>query len=268
MELTDLTIENDIVTTVFNNGASVWKGRYLVGADGPRSEVRSFLVPPGTSELHPSPITVFNFGASFNEKEAHYLRNKIHSVATLAPHPEQKTYFFLTHVPNPEAPETWLFQVSLSFWNEGEQPQTFEDRMRIFKKLGANYCEPYRSVVSWVNEDIKIPLDHFATWKNIQPWKNYGGKVTIAGDAAHPMVPYRAQGLNNALEDAGHYVRAITSVVNGKGNLSSIMEAYDADAYNRGKNDMTTSDEQMYACHHWDALMKTPLITDGFTKRQ
>lgn len=46
------------------------------------------------------------------------------------------------------------------------------------------------------------------------------------------------------------------------------MEAYDADAYNRGKNDMTTSDEQMYACHHWDALMKTPLITDGFTKRQ
>lgn len=83
MELTDLTIENDIVTTVFNNGASVWKGRYLVGADGrksyficslgtifdgiksnaflfeARSEVRSFLVPPGTSELHPSPITVF-----------------------------------------------------------------------------------------------------------------------------------------------------------------------------------------------------------------
>ncbi|KAI3572694.1 putative monooxygenase [Fusarium oxysporum f. sp. albedinis] len=270
MELTDFSVEGDIVTARFNNGSEARKGFYLVGADGPRSKVRSFLVPPGSSELHPSPLTVFNFGYSFTAEQARYLRSTIHPIATLGPHPDQNTYFFLTlaDVPDPDKPETWVFQLSLSLWNEGQQPETFEERVRIFKELAANYCEPFKSVAEWVGEDVKITLSDFSTWKKIQPWKNYNGRVTITGDAAHPMVPYRAQGLNNALEDAGQYVRAIVRVVNGEEDLASAIRSYDADAYKRGKNDVGISDAQMYACHHWDALQKSSILADGFGKSE
>ncbi|KAJ0132797.1 Uncharacterized protein HZ326_24127 [Fusarium oxysporum f. sp. albedinis] len=171
-------------------------------------------------------------------------------------------------VPDPDKPETWLFQISLSLWNEGQQPETYEERVRMFKKLAANYCEPFKYLAEWVREDAIIPLDNFSTWKQIQSWHNYNGRVTIAGDAAHPMVPYRAQGLNNALEDAGQYVRAIIRAVNGEEDLASVIGSYDADAYKRGKNDVAISDAQMYACHHWDALLKSSILADGFTKSE
>ncbi|KAJ4148686.1 hypothetical protein NW765_017553 [Fusarium oxysporum] len=270
MELTDFRVEGDMVTAIFNNGSEARKGFYLVGADGPRSKVRSFLVPPGCSELHPSPLTVLNFCYSFTAEEARYLRSKIHPIATLGPHPHQNTYFFLTlaDVPDPDKPETWLFQISLSLWNEGQQPETYEERVRMFKKLAANYCEPFKYLAEWVREDAIIPLDNFSTWKQIQPWHNHNGRVTIAGDAAHPMAPYRAQGLNNALEDAGQYVGAIIRAVNGEEDLESSIGSYDADTYKRGKNDVAVSDAQMYACHQWDALLKSSILADGFTKSE
>ncbi|OAG13242.1 FAD/NAD(P)-binding domain-containing protein [Alternaria alternata] len=270
MKLDSVSVEGDTVTATFNDGVEVRRGRYLVGADGPRSKVRSLLVPVDASELHPAPVTILSFACSFDAEKARYLRSKIHPIATLAPHPDQKTYFFITlaDVPDADKPEGWLFSISLSIWNEGQQPQTYEERSRLFKQLAANYCEPWKYLAEWVGDDVKIPLDRFATWKNIQPWKNYDGRMTIAGDAAHPMVPYRAQGLNNALEDAGRYVQAITEVINANKDPATVVGSYNADVYKRGKDDISGSDEQMYACHHWEALSHTPLLTDGFNKRK
>ncbi|KAF5560475.1 FAD NAD(P)-binding domain-containing protein [Fusarium phyllophilum] len=251
MELTNFKVEGDTVTAIFNNGSEVRQGSFLVGADGPRSKVRSFLVPPGSNELQSCPLTVFNFGYTFTAEQGRYLRSKIHPIATLGPHPDQNTYFFLTvlsaaDIKDPDRPETWLYQISLSLWNEGRHPETYEERIQLFKNLAANYCEPFKSVGEWVGEDMMIPLHDFSTWKQIQPWNNFNGRVTIAGDAAHPMVPYRAQGLNNALEDAGQYVRAIVRAVNGEEDLASAIGSYDADAYKRGKNDVDISDAQIW----------------------
>ncbi|KAF5528266.1 FAD-dependent monooxygenase cctM [Colletotrichum aenigma] len=164
-------------------------------------------IPENATDLTPAPVAVFNFGATFTAEQASHLRSQIHPVATLGPHPEQKTCFFLTmgDVKTPNDPASWVFQVSLSYWPDDgkEQPKTQEERMALFKKLGSNYCEPFKSVAEWVKPDTHLPIDHFGSWTKIQPWNNFGGRVLLAGDAAHPMVPYRAQGLNNALEDAG-----------------------------------------------------------------
>ncbi|KAJ0127422.1 PA-phosphatase related-family protein [Fusarium oxysporum f. sp. albedinis] len=330
MELTDFSVEGDIVTARFNNGSEARKGFYLVGADGRKSlhfhmrqlvklnfttsskQGPQFSCAPRLQRITPiSPHRVCKFISqahpclTLGRSLTHYrilatrLRlNKLVIFAarfillqrSLGPHPDQNTYFFLTRkpclqtifvvtgnsdsillvadVPDPDKPETWVFQLSLSLWNEGQQPETFEERVRIFKELAANYCEPFKSVAEWVGEDVKITLSDFSTWKKIQPWKNYNGRVTITGDAAHPMVPYRAQGLNNALEDAGQYVRAIVRVVNGEEDLASAIRSYDADAYKRGKNDVGISDAQMYACHHWDALQKSSILADGFGKSE
>ncbi|KAI8314398.1 hypothetical protein K4K59_003093 [Colletotrichum sp. SAR11_240] len=220
-EMQSFSVENGVVTATFNNGGEVWTGAFLIGADGPRSNVREAALPENATDLTPAPVVVF-----------------------LGPHPGQKTYYFLTK----------------------EQPRTQDERMALFKKLGSNYCEPFKSVAEWVKPDTHLPIDHFGSWTKIQRWNNFGGRVLIAGDAAHPMVPYRAQGLNNALEDAGSCVRTLINVINEGQDVVDAVASYDKDVYERGKSEISLSNTQMYACHHWDVLMESKLVRDGFAK--
>ncbi|GKZ46144.1 hypothetical protein AbraIFM66951_009044 [Aspergillus brasiliensis] len=169
---------------------------------------------------------------------------------------------------NPDAPDTWVFQFTLSIWTDEDPPASEEERRHLFRAYLSTYCEPYKSVAAWLSDDTQISGEKFHYWGNITPWTNHGGRVTLAGDAAHPMVPFRAQGLNNALEDARLYVDAITRVVHGGQDLESNIKAYDDSAYTRGSMDIKLSNEQMYAYHHWDVVMNGPLMRGGYNKQQ
>ncbi|KAJ0369406.1 hypothetical protein COL26b_010485 [Colletotrichum chrysophilum] len=105
--------------------------------------------------------------------------------------------------------------------------------MALFKKLGSNYCEPFKSVAEWVKPDTHLPIDH---------------------------------GLNNALEDAGSCVRTLINVINEGQDVVDAVASYDKDVYERGKSEICLSNTQMYACHHWDVLMESKLVRDGFAK--
>ena len=66
----------------------------------------------------------------------------------------------------------------------------------------ATSCDPVRAAVALVNRDRRWvmydrePLDNWTT-----------GRITLLGDAAHPMVQYLAQGACQAIEDAGCLAR-------------------------------------------------------------
>ncbi|KAJ0280751.1 hypothetical protein COL940_006072 [Colletotrichum noveboracense] len=165
-------------------------------------------------------------------------------------------------VPDPEDPETWEFQVALSLWSTEDPPETNEDRIKYFKKLAEPYCEPYRSAALWVPDDTYIPRDKYAEWKRIAPWNNFGGRVTVAGDAAHPMCPFRGQGLNNALQDAGNLVKAITAT------LAAAIDEYDAEVYQRGKREIEISEESMFGLHHYSAIKGSPINRMGLKEQK
>jgi 2-polyprenyl-6-methoxyphenol hydroxylase-like FAD-dependent oxidoreductase len=76
----------------------------------------------------------------------------------------------------------------------------------------------------------------------------------------------RGQGLNNALEDAGHYVRAMKDVYSGRNELTSAISTYNDDVYQRGKQAIDESREQTYACHHWNKLKDSSIGQKGFRK--
>ncbi|WP_225801878.1 FAD-dependent monooxygenase [Streptomyces sp. NK15101] len=51
------------------------------------------------------------------------------------------------------------------------------------------------------------------------------GRVTVIGDAAHPMLPFQAQGANQAIEDA--VVLAVCLAKGGKGGLGTALRRYE-----------------------------------------
>ncbi|KAI8153967.1 FAD-dependent monooxygenase cctM [Colletotrichum sp. SAR 10_70] len=211
-----------------------------------------------------------NIGCRYTAEQARFLRSKIHPIANMAVHPDQDTLFFLAvaDVPDPEDPETWEFQVALSLWSNEDPPETNEDRMKYFKKLAEPYCEPYRSAALWVPDDTYIPRDKYAEWKRIAPWNNFGGRVTVAGDAAHPMCPFRGQGLNNALQDAGNLVKAIAAVQEGRQTLAAAIDGYDAEVYQRGKREIEISEESMFGLHHYSAIKGSPIDRMGLKEQK
>ncbi|KAJ5674770.1 uncharacterized protein N7477_004704 [Penicillium maclennaniae] len=259
--LTDVHVNSDGVTATFNNGETVVNGTVLVGADGARSAVRGHLVDEMTAKL-----------------------DKANTMILLSPHPYQNTNIFSTvaNFVDPEEPETWVFQFSLSIWTDEYPPASPEERRHLFKSYLSTYCEPYRSVAAWLADDIEVGgesvrvvpkdslviLDYhkFHYWGNITPWNNHDDRVTLAGDAAHPMVPFRAQGLNNAVEDARLYVDAIRGVCHKNKDFRASISAYDESAFRRGKADIAVSNDQMFAYHYRESVMNGPLMRNGYSK--
>ncbi|GIJ92636.1 hypothetical protein Asppvi_001914 [Aspergillus pseudoviridinutans] len=281
MRLTDIRVEDDGVVAIFN-GEEV-KGSVLVGADGrrfssflsvdadggrcqARSVVRGQLVDAQAAALQKPNIMVLIAFPTFPREQALFIRAKSHPIVQLAPHPHQKTSIFsnVANVVDPDRPETWVFHYCLSIWTAEDHPENNEARQALFKYYMSQYCEPYKSAGEWLSQDTPILAEKFLYWKNITRWNNFGGKVTLAGDAAHPMVPFTAQGLNTALEDVKRFLDAIVKVVYHGADLQTEIDAYDESAYTRGKRDIDLSAEQMYAYHHWEEIMTSPLMKGGY----
>ncbi|GFF34351.1 kynurenine 3-monooxygenase [Aspergillus udagawae] len=278
MRLTDVRVEDDGVVAVFDE--EVVRGSVLVGADGPRSVVRGRLVDAEAAALQKPNIMVFNAFPTFPREQALFIHAKSHPIVQLAPHPHQQTSLFsngmcsfpaesetdklVANVVDPARPETWVFHYCLSIWTAEDAPENAEARRALFKHYISRYCEPYKSAGEWLSQDTPILAEKFHYWKNITRWNNFGGKVTLAGDAAHPMLPFTAQGLNTAFEDVKRFLDAIVKVVHHGADLQTEMDGYDESAYTRGKRDIDLSAKQMYAYHHWEEIMTSPLMKGGY----
>jgi 2-polyprenyl-6-methoxyphenol hydroxylase-like FAD-dependent oxidoreductase len=63
-----------------------------------------------------------------------------------------------------------------------------ESRLAAFREAAKPFCDPYTSVAEWVPDGIPISLSATNYWVTT-PWNNHNGRVTLMGDAAHPMTP-------------------------------------------------------------------------------
>lgn len=50
--------------------------------------------------------------------------------------------------------------------------------------------EPRRSILKWLPDNQEVPFDPIKLWEPT-PWDNHGGRITLAGDAAH-AISFRA----------------------------------------------------------------------------
>ncbi|KAI9729456.1 MAG: hypothetical protein M1834_006837 [Cirrosporium novae-zelandiae] len=267
-----MDIKNDgaKVTVYFADGSTV-EGDAVVGCDGIRSLARNILLGPEKAMLEIMPCRVVNIAQTYTADQAVYLRYALHPIVKLAAgHPSSPSMCILSllDVVDESQPETWVFQVFFSLWGPTDQPADNSERLALFKSAASVYAEPWRSAVLWVKDDTFVPPDVISYWKDPVKWSNWNGRLTMAGDSAHPMPPYRAQGLNNAMQDAGHYVTSIVSVCQGEQSLNEAITIYDDEVFERGMKEIKRSAAAGPMMHDWRQVKDAPIAKYGVVKIQ
>lgn len=214
---------NGRVRVTFADGTHAL-GDAVVGCDGAKSVVRENIVGVEAAQLKVVPLSMFNFTQKFPAEFSKDLRSR-NPLFITSIHPDHGTMFWLSSevtlisfplfalrfafrtssaggfadlsvvqdVPDPSAPETWTYQVLMS-WINNPLPHSenkYEARMKFFKKRAEEWAEPWRTAGRLVKEDTQIPMDAGTYWEKAKKWDNRQGRLTISGDASHPMTPRR-----------------------------------------------------------------------------
>lgn len=88
----------------------------------------------------------------------------------------------------PDHPETWVFHLAMAWLGDTDHTLGYKERLELIKTRAKEMGEPVRSAFTWIPEDTLVHKADISYWIT-QPWKNHEGRMTLVGDAAHPMPP-------------------------------------------------------------------------------
>jgi 2-polyprenyl-6-methoxyphenol hydroxylase-like FAD-dependent oxidoreductase len=91
-------------------------------------------------------------------------------------------------IPDPNDPKDWTFQIASSRLGSHDHTLTNEERRALLKERVKDLAEPYRSANLWIPDETIVHHDPMTYWIPM-PWDNHEGRVTLAGDAVHPLPP-------------------------------------------------------------------------------
>lgn len=172
-------------------------------------------------------------------------------------------------VPDPKDPSTWLWQL-MFFWVGGPRKEDFENqqaRMEFLKSKAVEHAEPWRSIIDAIPEDAAFGVDQIAVWKPVDWSSNpLASRVTLAGDAAHPMPPNRGQGLNNGLQDAALLVEKLSKAGLEAKELSDTLRSYEVEMRERAIREIGISVKAAEFAHKFDQIMESPAVKMGVRK--
>ena len=148
-----------------------------------------------------------------------------------------------------------------------------------------DFAEPFRSANAWIPEGTPVYANRVTYWEPF-PWDSFGGKLSLAGDAAHPMTlrklsfwsritkklqnspvsTDRGQGLNHAITDASNYVAALRAVNAGEERLEDVIDRYETEMIARRREEVRLSKLNTEMVHDWDRLIRSPLFQMGIKR--
>ena len=250
------------VTAHFDDGTTV-SGKTIVGADGPRSKVREILLGVEKGTAQTSGINIGVVTSTFTSEQALELR-KYTKTLTIAFHPNNSYASIFAQDLSSTNPGEWKFQM-----HYGPCPLHFDcadsEKLKWLREKLSSYNAPFTKAINWVSDDTKVGFNELAYWETME-FDNRNGRVTLAGDAAHPMTPQRGQGLNHAVNDVVNLVSALGSVHSGEETLEEAISKYDVELKIRGGAEVRASLVNTRMVIDWNSLSKSPLFAKSISK--
>jgi 2-polyprenyl-6-methoxyphenol hydroxylase-like FAD-dependent oxidoreductase len=265
--------DGESVIAKFEDGTSA-TGMLVIGADGARSEVRQIAVGTSAATSRRIPFAATFAQATFTREQAIHLRSW-HQLYLAGIHPNGWFSFFgIQDATDSTQPETWVFFFYIS-WPSSleEQDQTAnwtnEQRLRQIKTMASELADPWKSAFEWLGDDHPVWHMGMSDWDpgaEDHGWNNRGGRVTLAGDAAHTMTYQRGQGLNHSISDAAKLVEAVKSVVNGSKTQKDAIAAYEMEMKERAGAEVRVSSRNTAMLHNWEEALQSPVMRKGLKK--
>lgn len=208
MSITQTASDVQLVTQDRITGAQhEFAGKYLVGADGSKSMVRTAAGLTQTLRDHDRLMVLL----VFKSRQLHELLKRFpnKSYYNVLRADQQGYWLFFGRV---DLGETWFFHAPVPL---GTTADNFDFTAYINGAVGAEFDVEFEHIGFW---ELRIAIaDSYRA-----------GRVFIAGDAAHSHPPYGGYGVNTGFEDARNLGWKLTAVLDGWGG-AELLDSYDAE---------------------------------------
>lgn len=260
-------------------------GHLLVGTDGARSLVRTLLLGADAAKPHILDFASTMCFTRYTREQALHLRDPPDSMPfQVFPHPAG--YFAvlgLHDAPDPAQPDGWTFFHYISFPEPAGHvnERTAREHAAHQKQLATLFAGKVAQAFEWMADDDDGrtnvwygKLNHWDPGAEGHRWDNRGGRVTLAGDAAHPMTFQRGQGLNHAITDAGALRDGIVGAWPKAGGAmqkeerAEIMGKYEDEMVRRAGEEVRLSAKNTQMLHDWEMVMNSPMVKSGLNQRK
>ncbi|KAK2614020.1 hypothetical protein N8I77_000881 [Diaporthe amygdali] len=257
--------EDGGVIAHFADGTTV-HGSMIIGADGPRSKLREIAV-GNAEDAATTKFQIFhtNMTVCYNDADKALFVRKQYPTSYLALS-EKSFHAFqsISSMPDgPDHPESWIFHMAMAWKGQVDDNLSYKERLALIKDKAKGLGDPTRSAFMWMPDDTEVHKADISYWIP-HKWDNHQGRLTLIGDAAHPMPPYRGQGLNHCIRDVAYLLEAMQAWNHAGKALQDVIQNYEGEMVPRGQEEVTCSVENGYMLHDWDKVQQSPVFKRGF----